>query len=71
MNMWLEGYENGLWNMIIWSQICTQNMVFPSNKACQNIDFQGVWFIDFLILIIDFQTDSLIDFDQSKALFFN
>ena len=42
--MWLEGYENGLWNMIIW---CIQNMVFPSNKACQNIDFQGVWFIDF------------------------
>ena len=23
------------------------SMHFPSNKACQHIDFQGVWFIDF------------------------
>ena len=24
-----------------------KSMHFPSNKACQHIDFQGVWFIDF------------------------
>ena len=42
---------------------------FPKQQGMPNIDFQDVWFIDFLILIIDFQTDSLIDLDQSKALF--
>ena len=38
--MWLEGYENGLWNMIIWSQICIQNMVFPSNKDAKILIFK-------------------------------
>ena len=46
-----------------------KSMHFPSNKACQHIDFQGVWFIDFLILLMDFQADFMFDFDSLKAYF--
>ena len=67
----LEGCENGLQNMCIWSQkLYTKACISQATKHANILIFKVSGLLIFLILLIDFQADFMFDFDSLKAYFF-